>query len=107
MKWSDLSEMETKKMVDKALKHISENSEHITTWQEYLNELKLIAEEQGYELTENAEKIAKFRARANVPLSVCPCDKDTPAPYRGCVGFICADEIKEKGVCKCNCFRRK
>lgn len=75
--------------------------------EEYMNEMKLIAEEQGYELTENAEKIAKFRARANVPLSVCPCDKDSPAPYRGCVGFICADEIKEKGVCKCNCFRRK
>ena len=75
--------------------------------EEYMNELKLIAEEQGYELTDNAEKIAKFRARANIPLSVCPCAKDVPAPYRGCVGHICKEEIETFGVCKCNCFRRK
>ena len=61
---------------------------------EIMNELKLIAEEQGYELTDNAEKIEKFRARANIPLSVCPCAKDVPAPYRGCVGHICKEEIE-------------
>ena len=73
---------------------------------EIMNEMKLIAEEQGYKLTENAEKIAKFRAMANIPLSICPCDKENPAPYRGCVGIICENEIKTYGVCKCNCFKQ-
>ena len=61
---------------------------------EIMNELKLIAEEQGHELTDNAEKIEKFRAMANIPLSVCPCAKDVPAPYRGCVDHICKEEIE-------------
>ena len=67
-----------------------------------LLEMKLIAEEQGYELTENAEKIAKFRARTGLPMNLCPCDKDNP--YRGCVGSLCKKEIKEEGICHCRCF---
>lgn len=77
------------------------------TKDEILAEMKLIAEENGVELTENAEKIASFRARAKIPLNVCPCAKDVPAPYRGCIGYICMDEIKNFGVCKCNCFQKR
>lgn len=72
--------------------------------EEILQEMKLIAEENGYELTENAEKIAKFRARADIPMNLCPCDIKNP--YRGCVGIKCHIEIKEEGECHCRCFRR-
>lgn len=72
-----------------------------------LLEMKKLAQDNGVELTDNAINIARFRARANIPLSVCPCAKDVPAPYRGCVGHICKEEIETFGVCKCNCFRRK
>jgi len=75
--------------------------------EEVLNELKLIAEEQGYELTETAEKVAKFMERQHIPLGVCPCERKTPAPYRGCVGFICKNEIEEKGICHCQVFKKK
>ena len=72
---------------------------------EIYEQMKIIAEEQGYELTENAEKIAKFRARTGMDMSVCPCDPKSP--YRGCIGSQCKKEIEETGVCHCNCFRRK
>ena len=72
---------------------------------EIMNELKLIAEEQGYELTENAEKIAKFRARTGLPMNKCPCDPNNP--YRGFVGSLCRQELKTSGVCHCNCFRSR
>ena len=75
--------------------------------EEYMNEMKIIAEEQGYELTETAEKVAKFMERQKIPLGVCPCARDVPAPYRGCIGFICKNEIEEKGICHCQVFRRK
>jgi len=68
-----------------------------------LQELKLIAEENGYELTENAEKIAKFRARTGLPMNLCPCDKTNP--YRGCIGSLCKKELETDGVCHCNLFR--
>jgi len=70
---------------------------------EIMNEMKLIAEEQGYELTENAEKIAKFRARTGLPMSQCPCDPK--ASGRGCIGPVCRDELETKKICHCNCFR--
>lgn len=69
-----------------------------------LNELKLIAEENGYELTENAEKIAKFRARTGLDLGKCVCDPKNP--YKGCISNLCRKEIEEDGVCGCRCFRR-
>lgn len=72
---------------------------------EIMNEMKLIAEEQGYELTENAEKIAKFRARTGMDMSVCPCDPKNP--YRGCVGSLCRQELETAGMCHCNCFKKE
>ena len=69
-------------------------------------EMKQIAEEQGYELTPTAEKVARFMERQHIPLGVCPCAKDVPAPYRGCVGIICQKEIEENGVCHCNVYRK-
>lgn len=74
--------------------------------EEYMNEMKQIAEEQGYELTPTAEKVARFMERQHIPLGVCPCAKDVPAPYRGCVGIICQKEIEEKYVCHCGVFKK-
>lgn len=71
---------------------------------EVLKEMRTIAEENCYELTENAEKIAKFRARANIPMNLCPCDKGNP--LRGCIGVKCHLEIKEDGECHCRAFRK-
>jgi len=71
-----------------------------------LDEMKLIAEEQGYELTETAEKVAKFMERQKIPLGVCPCARDVPPPYRGCIGMICKNELEEKGICHCQVFRK-
>ena len=59
-----------------------------------LNELKLIAEENGYELTENAEKIAKFRAKSGIDLGKCVCDPKNP--YKGCISNLCRKEIEEE-----------
>lgn len=71
---------------------------------EYLELIKQFAEEMGVGLTENAERIANFRKRANIPMNVCPCHKDNP--YRGCISQLCMKEIQERGVCGCNCFKK-
>lgn len=63
-----------------------------------------IANKNNVLLTENAHKIANFRAKQNIPLNVCPCAKDDVD--RGCISAKCMREIKEKGVCHCNCFMR-
>ena len=69
------------------------------------DEMKQIAEEQGYELTPTAEKVAKFRERTHQPISICPCDPKNP--YRGCVGSACRVEIENDGICKCQAYRKR
>lgn len=73
--------------------------------EEYMNEMKLIAEEEGYELTPTAEKVAKFRERTGMPISECPCDPGNP--YRGCIGTICREEIETTGTCHCHAYKRR
>lgn len=67
--------------------------------------LKELAEKNGLELTENAHKIAEFRAKQQIPLDICPCAKDDMD--RGCISAKCMREIKETGTCHCNCFKKK
>lgn len=74
------------------------------TKDEILAEMKVIAEENGVELTENAEKIASFRARTGLSMNLCPCDKTNP--YRGCIGSLCMKEIEEENICHCQCFKK-
>lgn len=69
------------------------------------NTLKQLAKENDVELTENAQKIADFRAKRQIPLNICPCAKDDVD--RGCISAKCMREIKETGTCHCNCFKRK
>lgn len=86
------------------LKAQYELSEKMTA-DDYLNEMRIIAEENGYELTENAEKIAKFRERTGLPIFDCPCDRGNP--YRGCIGSLCRKEIEENGICHCQAYRKR
>ena len=68
-------------------------------------QLQKLAKENNVELTDNAVNIARFRARAAIPLDKCPCsplDKE-----RGCISKKCMDEIKTVGICHCQCYRRK
>ena len=74
------------------------------TKDEVLAEMALIAEENGVKLTENAEKIASFRARSGLPLSKCVCSPDNP--YRGCISSLCLKEIEEGNICHCRCFQK-
>ena len=67
--------------------------------------LQKLAKENDVEITDNAVNIARFRARAAIPLDKCPCsplDKE-----RGCISKKCLDEIKTIGTCHCQCYRRK
>ena len=74
------------------------------TIDEYKKIIEQIAKENDLGLTENADNIAKFRARTQLPMDKCPCDPK--AEDRGCIGEKCWKEIKTSGVCHCNLFRR-
>ena len=75
------------------------------TLEEYEQIIAKMAHEYGVELTENAPKIAKFRERIQLPMSKCPCSQNDEERY--CISQKCFNDIIEKGVCHCNCFRKK
>lgn len=60
--------------------------------------------ENKVELTDKAYTIADFRAKANVGLEHCLCCIHNPKRY--CISEECMKDIQEKGVCRCNCYRR-
>ena len=64
-----------------------------------------LAQENGLELTDNAHNICAFRARADIPLSVCPCSRGDSERF--CISPKCMDDINKFGKCHCNCFRKK
>lgn len=70
-----------------------------------LLEMKKLATAHNVELTDNAENIARFRARSGLPLSKCPCAPGDTA--RGCISEKCMHEIGVLGKCHCQAFRRK
>ena len=72
---------------------------------EYMVLLNNIANKNNLDLTENAYNIARFRAMADIDITICPCEKT--APDRGCIGSKCWEEINRDGKCLCNCFKRK
>ena len=55
--------------------------------------------------TKFTRKIAAARVRMGLDISVCPCAKEDHD--RGCISEKCLKEIKEKGICHCQAFRRK
>ena len=74
------------------------------TEDEIYNALQRLAKDNNVELTENAIKIARFRARADIPLNVCPCEQNNK--NRGCISPLCMMEIQTLGKCHCQCFKR-
>lgn len=67
-------------------------------------ELKKLADANGYQLTENAIKICAFRARADIPLSKCPCSQNDPNRY--CISEKCKEDIEMHNLCHCHCFQK-
>ena len=68
-----------------------------------LLEMKKLAQDNGVELTDNAINIARFRARANIPLSICPCCRGDTSRY--CISYQCLRDIEILGKCHCQAFR--
>ena len=68
-------------------------------------ELQRLAKENNVELTDNAVNIARFRARAGIPLDICPCERGNPE--RGCISAKCMNEIEMFNECHCRCFRKR
>ena len=71
---------------------------------EYMVLLSKIAKENNLELTDNAEKIARFRVRTQMPMEKCPCSPMDSS--RGCIGPKCWEELNTDGICHCSCFRK-
>lgn len=70
-----------------------------------LEQIKIIAEQNGVELTENAPKVAKARAMMNCPLDKCICCPNDNEMF--CISKKCMQHIKEHGKCHCNCYKLK
>ena len=67
-------------------------------------ELQRLAKENNVELTDNAVNIARFRARAGIPLSQCACCKLDTTKY--CISERCLHDINFIGECGCRCYRK-
>ena len=57
--------------------------------------------------TKNIEKIAKAKNMmfGEEEWQRCPCDGNNPNRY--CGSSLCMNDIKEKGICHCNCYSLK
>ena len=68
----------------------------------FMMELKKIADKNGFKLSQNAEKVARYREVADIPLSICCCHKNDKERF--CISQKCMDDIKNNGICACNVF---
>ena len=68
-----------------------------------LENIKQLAEENGYGLTKHAPKIAaaKYRFFGEDNWARCPCDPDSD---RACISEHCHKDIATNGACHCNCY---
>ena len=68
--------------------------------------MKQLAEQEGYEVTDNAPKIAKVKERffGVEHWKRCPCDPDSD---RFCISEHCKRDIQQNGVCHCNAYRKQ
>lgn len=76
---------------------------------DYMSELEEIARKNGFKVSQNGEKVARYREIADIPLFRCPCEIRNR--LRGCqlkrgkkMKKKCYNEILEKGRCKCGTF---
>lgn len=67
--------------------------------------ITVLAENNGYEITDNLKAIAKAKYRFfGNDWKKCPCVKDD---NHSCISQACRDDIEKNGVCGCNLYRRK
>lgn len=67
-------------------------------------ELQRLAKENNVELTDNAVNIARFRARAGIPLSQCPCARGDTSRF--CISEQCLKDIETFNECHCRVFEK-
>lgn len=73
--------------------------------QRMYNNICNIAEKHNVDVTDKAMKIARARVLTDCPLYLCVCARDDTE--RGCISPKCMKEIEEKGMCHCQCYRRR
>ena len=67
--------------------------------------ITVLAENNGYDLTDNLHAIAKAKYRFfGNDWKKCTCVKDY---NHSCISQACRDEIEKNGVCGCNLYKRK
>lgn len=87
-------------VLSKALKLLTDMSK-----EQIKEELKKIAKDNNYTLTDNIDKIikAKLRFFGEENWRNCPCVRDGK---HACLSETCREQIESKGVCHCNLFKK-
>lgn len=87
--------------------NISVQSEEEILCMKIYNNIKQKAEENNFDLTSNAMKIAKVKLKffGLSEWQRCPCDRDNN--LRFCCSDKCKFDIEETGTCHCNCYKKK
>lgn len=72
---------------------------------EIVAKIKATAERNGYNLTDNLDRIAnaKFSFFGCKKWALCPCD---PGSDRACISKHCKEDIAKDGICHCNLYRK-
>lgn len=70
-----------------------------------LEQIKVIAEQFGVELTDTAPKVAKAREKLKCGLDKCICEPNNPERF--CISKKCMQDINEVGHCHCLCYKLK
>lgn len=65
------------------------------------DKMQKIAEDNGAELSKNADKIIAIKER-NIDEYACPCHPDDPEHY--CMSQLCRTKLYTKGRCDCGLF---
>lgn len=65
------------------------------------DKMQKIAEDNGAELSKNADKIIAIKER-NIDEYACPCYPNDPSHY--CMSPTCKAELDSKGRCHCGLF---
>lgn len=73
---------------------------------EVVEKIKELADRNGFDVTDNIEKIARAKNRMfGDEWQTCPCDRDNQERF--CCSQLCQSDVRSKGVCHCNLFKRK
>ncbi len=73
--------------------------------QSIIDKIKNAAKSNGYQLTDNVEKIARAKGAffGVNKWARCPCD---PESDRACISKRCRQDIADYGVCHCNLYKK-